>query len=47
MRRIALSSVPYLAVTNFSALFLNGTVFGKKKVVGHKMCVFIFSTSFV
>jgi len=31
----------------FSHYHINGTIFGKKKVIEHEMCVLIFFTTFV
>jgi len=39
-------SVAYPALQYFSTYFMSGTIFEKKNVMGHKMCVLIFSTTF-
>ena len=48
IRRIALSPVGCQTKQYFPHYQINGTIFEKnKKVIDHKMCVFIFSTNFV
>jgi hypothetical protein len=47
MCSIILSSVACLALPYFPHYLINGTIFGKKKVIEHKMCVLIFSTTSV
>ena len=47
MHRSILSSVACLALPYFSHYLINGTILVKKKVIEHKMCVLIFSTTFV
>jgi hypothetical protein len=44
---IILSSVAPLASPYFPHYLINGTIFGKKKVVEHEMYVQIFSTTFI
>jgi hypothetical protein len=46
MRHIVLSVVASLAPPHISTLSQNGTIFGKK-YIEHKMCVLIFSTTFL
>ena len=50
IRRVTLSSVAWPTLQFFFPHYLiNGTIFGKrkKKVIEHKLCVLIFSTTFV
>ena len=42
-----LSSVAGLALSYFSKLSYNGTIFGKNKIIELKICVLIFCTTFV
>jgi hypothetical protein len=46
MRRVMLSFVACPDVPYFSTLYHKGTILGKN-VIGHKMCVLIFSTTFL
>jgi len=43
---IFISGLPYSTIF-FSHYLINGRIFGKKKVIGHKICVWITSTIFV
>jgi hypothetical protein len=43
MRRIVLSSVVCVALSNFPNYLIKGMIF-RKKGIEHKMCVLIFST---
>jgi hypothetical protein len=47
MRRVVLSSVPALLYKSFLHYLINAAIFGGGGVIEHKMCVFIFSTTFV
>jgi hypothetical protein len=46
MRHIVICYLPRSTIF-FQNYLINGTIFGKKKVTEHKMCVLIFSTTFV
>ena len=46
MRRIVLSSLPCLGLPHFLHYLINGTIV-RKKIIGHEMCIMIFSIIFV
>jgi len=49
MRHIVVCGLPRSTIFFhiISYYLINGTIFGKKKVIEHKMCVLSFSTTFV